>query len=358
MTLAQLGSLNALEETSRHNNFRHRWIGAALPSADTIGNVSAKINSNCIRKLIKHIYSTLKRNKALKPFLDGRFALVVDGHESSSSYHRHCKSCLKRTISATKGDKTQYYHRHVMAQLVCGNFYLPIDMEPQYPGEDEVAAAIRLLKRVLANYPRAFSLILADGLYLRANFFKLALKHGKHIITVLKDERRDLLKDARGLFGAEDSHTHQDGKVKRECWDIEHFTSWDSFGGEVRIVRSLETTYKKKEENISDWIWAGTISKKRLSTEDFVKIAHARWKIENNGFNELSNYWHADHVYKHDSAAIEAFWLLTMLAYILFHAFINLNLKPEIRHKYAKLHWARLITAGLYVEFGKDLFPP
>lgn len=73
MALAQLGSLNALEETAKHNNFRHRWIGDKLPSADTIGNVAAKVNSDCLRKLIKHIYSKLKRNKALKPFSFGMF---------------------------------------------------------------------------------------------------------------------------------------------------------------------------------------------------------------------------------------------------------------------------------------------
>ena len=117
----------------------------------------------------------------------------------------------------------------------------------------------------------------------------------------------------------------------------------------------------KKEKNISDWIWAGTISKEKLPTEAFVELAHNRWKIENNGFNELVNYWHADHVYRHDPVAIEAFWLLTMLAFILFHAFINLNLKPQIRYKHTKLHWAKLLTAELYLHliyYSDDLSPP
>jgi len=268
----------------------------------------------------------------------------------------HCKGCLKRVIHTSSGDKAQYYHRHVMAQLVCGNFYLPLDMEPQRPGEDEVTAAIRLLKRVLRDYPRAFSLILADGLYLRANFFKLALRHGKDVIAVLKDERRDLLKDAQGLFKIEGSSVYQDGKVKRECWDIEGFTSWNTLEREVRIVRSLETSYikhhkeKSKEKKIADWIWASTISQQLLPTEEFVELAHKRWAIENNGFNELVNYWYIDHVYRHDPIAIETFWLLTMLAYILFHAFIGLNLKPGIRNKHTKTHWARIITAELYIE--------
>ena len=44
-------------------------------------------------------------------------------------------------------------------------------------------------------------------------------------------------------------------------------------------------------------------------------------------FNELVNGWHADHIYKHDPTAIEAFTLLAFLAYNLFHAFLACNLK-------------------------------
>jgi len=74
---------------------------------------------------------------------------------------------------------------------------------------------------------------LADGLYVRAGFFQLALGHSKDVIAVLKDERRDLLKDARGVFELEKSTIYDVGNVKRECWDVEHFTSWTQLNGDV-----------------------------------------------------------------------------------------------------------------------------
>lgn len=367
MGLSQLGSLNALEETS-DNSFWKKWVGKDLPSADTIGRVFSGMPSDDIRRIMKGFYSKLKRNKALRPAINGRFALIIDGHESSCSYLRSCKECLERVIHTNKADQIQYYHRSVMAMLWCDGFYLPLDIEPQYPGEGEVACAMRLLKRIIAEYPRAFDLILADGLYVRANFFQLALKHGKHVIAVLKDERRDLLKDAQGLFKSEKSTSYRHGQTERKCWDIEDFNSWPQVGRKVRIVRSVETKHLRRQSTgklhyeTSEWIWVSTIPKEELSTEAFVKLGHGRWKIENNGFNELVNYWHADHVYRHTPAAIEAFWLLTMLAFNLFHAFIGLNLKPEIRHKYTKMHWVRMIKAELFrMAFAPDnkaLFPP
>ena len=361
MALARLGSLNAVEQT-KAERYWHRWLGGNLPSADTLGRVFSRISSEDIRALMRHVYRRLKRNKVLRPVYAEKIALIIDGHEPHKSDLRQCEGCLERKIHTLKGDKKQNYHRLVMASLLCEGICLPLDVEPQRPGEDEVTAAIRLLKRVLKNYPRAFDLILADGLYARAPFFKFALKHGKDVIAVLKDDRRDLLKDAQGLFNREKSKFYRDGNITRECWDIEHFRSWEQLGREVRVVKSLECRKVKRQRSkkfhweTSEWVWVSTIPKKDLDTDPFVKFGHGRWKIENNGFNELVNDWHANHVYRHDPVAMEAFWLVTMLAYILFHAFIQRNLKPQIRFKFSKAHWARMITACLYPS--KIFIPP
>ena len=354
MALAQMGSLNALEQTGE-NGFWRRWLAASLPSADVMGTVFSSIDCNGLRRMLRHLYSRLKRNKVLQPpFSDNLFALVIDGHESSASYLRCCDKCLKREMKTLKGRKIQYYHRHVMAILLGKDFPLLLDLELQMPGEDEVAAATRLLERTFLNYPRAFDIVVADGLYAQAPFFKTVIAHGKHVIAVLKDDRRDLLQDAMGIFSREQPVVFQQDGVIRQCWDIEGFTSWTSFGQEARVVRSVETTTVcrqrtgQKEERVTEWIWVTIVPKQRVPTKTFVEIGHRRWDIENKAFNELTAYWHADHVYKHTVGAIEAFWLITMLAYNLFHAFITLNLKPAIRQLYTKLHLARAIAAELY----------
>lgn len=352
MALTRMGSLNALEQT-KGNFFWKRWLGAELASADTIGRVFAQLETDDIRAIIRHTYSRLKRNKALEPAFGDLFALIVDGHESSASYFRHCDQCLQRTIPTTKGDRVQYYHRNVTAVLLCKDLLVLLDIELQRPNEDEVAAAMRLIKRVMETYPRAFDLILADGLYARAPFFNLALEYGKDVIAVLKDDRRDLLQDAIGIFGSIEPQVTQYKRTQRKCWDVEHFTTWTQIGREVRVVRSLETTTirhqtKVEEEEISDWVWVTTFPQEKVPTETIVNLGHSRWDIENKELNELVNSWYADHVYRHHPRAIEAFWLVIMMAYNLFHTFIHLNLKPEIRHKHTKLHWAQVIAAELY----------
>jgi hypothetical protein len=102
-------------------------------------------------------------------------------------------------------------------------------------------------------------------------------------------------------------------------------------------------------------MWVTTLPAARASTALVVHLGHARWDIENYGFNELVNSWHADHIYRHDPHAIEAFTLLAFLAYNLFHAFLARNIKPQLRCTKTESFWAQLITAQIYTEAGRRL---
>ena len=77
-----------------------------------------------------------------------------------------------------KGGRTQFYHPQVTLMPCAEKLHLLLDLEPQRPGEDEVAAALRLLQCSLRVYPRAFHLVLADSLYARAPFLNFLLAHG------------------------------------------------------------------------------------------------------------------------------------------------------------------------------------
>jgi hypothetical protein len=326
-----------------------------LPSADQLGRVAATIPARDVRRQLRTIYRKLKRRKALSPSShDNLFALVVDGHESSASYLRCCKDCLTRRIHKdTPQERTQYYHRLVMGVLVCKRFTLLLDAEMQLKGENEVRTAERLLARLLEDYPRAFDLVVADGLYAQAPFFKRMRAAGKHVIAVLKDEGRELARDVSGLCKSVVARWYNTRTIKRQVWDIEQLRSWPQAGMPVRVVRSLETTTVKRQNGgvldtqTTHWMWVTTIPSSSLPAQQFIDIAHGRWSIENKAFNELVTYWHADHVYKHDANAILVFWLMTMLAYNLFHAFYFLNLKPLVRDRLDKYRVAAYLSAEL-----------
>lgn len=366
MQLCRLGSLNALEQMKGRSVWR-RLSDSSLPSADTVGYVYQRIECERLRRGLIKFYKKVRRNKALGT-VAGFWAAVVDGHELTASYKRCCGECSIRVVHTAEGDALQYYHRVVALQLLGPRFQLLLDFELERRGEDEVAAAMRLIPRVIRNAPRAFSVLLLDSLYAKAPVVRLLLDHHKDVVVVLKDERRDLLQDARGLFQSQPPKEFTRGRTHYQQWDVEGFTTWPQVGRPMRVVRSLETTSRRERvgkkwkttTKTRDWVWVTTLSRHQASTETIVQLGHARWRIENQAFNELRTFWHFDHIYRHHPNAITGFLLTLALAFNLFHVFWARNLKPQLRLRYAKMYWADLIAASFRVPCLLDPFlhPP
>lgn len=353
MFLGRLGSLHALEQT-KPSRFWRRWLGGEMPSADTIGRVCGLVEAESLRAILHQEYTRLKRMKALEPRSHGLMVAVVDGHESTTSFRRCCSGCLQRVIHAEDGDRIQYYHRHVVLRLVGRDVSVMLDAEPIRPGEDELAAARRLVERALEMYPRAFDVVAGDGLYANTEWFRFLLSYGKDALAVLKENRPNLLGDARTLFGFRPGVDRSEEGLQRQCWDSEDFTSWPEMAERVRVVRSLETRTVRRQRDhhvetlTADWFWVTTLPTLQAPTAAVVSMGHDRWSIENQGLNELVNRWHADHVYRHHPTAILVFTLLALLCLNVFVAFYCRNLKPAARWAVSMLHVSRLILAELY----------
>jgi hypothetical protein len=355
MHSARLGSLNSIEQLKESPKLR-KFLGAPLPSADTLGRVFSLINPDTIRAVNQRIYERLKRNKALPPPWHGLMPVAIDGHESHATYERCCEGCLTRELGADDSKRIQYYHRNVTAQLISNGIRFQLDAEPQLPGEDEVAAAIRLLERVIANYPRAFDVVLADALYARSNFFNFLIEHRKDVIVVLKANCPELLDDATRFFAAKPpTSVWNDKKREIECWDDCGFQSGPKINRPIRVVKSHETKAPVRrqldgevEVETTTWMWMTTASPHRAGSRAVVALGHSRWCVENEGFNELVNHWQSNHVYRHESVAILNFWLMSLIAYNIFRAFFLLNLKPAVRRGKSMLHFARIVLSELY----------
>lgn len=350
MCLTRMGSVHALAQ-HRGAAFWKRWVGGVAAGGHTMRRMATTMDCDTMRAGLRQVYTQLKRNKALDAPRHGLLALVLDGHEIVASDKRCCKECSRRTIHTKRGEHIEYYHRAVAAMLLTSRGFLMLDVEMQQHGEAEVTVAVRLLERLCRDYPRAFTVVLADGLYAGAPFFKTARAHHLHVIAVLKDDRRDLVKDVDGLCALTPPVTVTAKNKVSLWWDFDGLTSWPSIKQPVRVVRSCETVSVRRHKDravetiTTDWLWVTTLPCSLAPTAVIVELGHSRWAIENHGFNELVNEWHVDHVYTHHANAIEAFWLITMFAFDLFHAFIALNIKQALRARFSLRAFARMLLA-------------
>jgi hypothetical protein len=329
----RLRSLNALEQQwkdKRQKFYWQRYLGKRVPSADTIGYCFARIECEDLRQLLKELYSKLQRNHIISQLkINKKAVLVIDGHELNSSYKRCCKRCLERKIASKGGYRRQYYHRIVAGQLVNHKVAILLDVELQLPGEDEVEASRRLMIRLLKEYPKAFKVVSLDALYARANFINFLLRHNKEVVVVLKSNQNDLLEDMRGLSKIVKPKLVKREKARCYVWDIAGFRP-EKIDKPLRLIRS----YEIYADRISDWYWLTSLSKEEAEAEEIIQIGHLRWEIENQGFNELVNYYGLDHCFKHHPQAIIGFVLMCCISYLLFQVFYYLNLKHPLRRKY------------------------
>ncbi len=348
--LCRLPSLLALEQTGRRGAGR-RLLRHPMPCADQLANISEGLDLDGLRAILGHLYQRLNRNKVLRAFRGHRLA-VVDGHEINASYRRHCPHCQTRRITVNGQQRIQYYHRAVILQLLGPDFRRLLDLELLGPHEEEGSAARRLIERVIKAHPRAFDILLGDGLYPQARIFQLLRRHGKHAIVVLKDERRDVLVDARALFPPRPGHTFTRGQTTFQLWDVAQLTSWESFDEKLRVVRSVETTVggqrlggkRVRTERVTEWIWVTTLPATEVSAETIAVFGHERWRIENEGFNELCTAWNADHYFHHHPVSITGLWLMLFIAHAIFHCFLR-NIPPCKRRTMSVYLWAMVILA-------------
>jgi len=168
---------------------------------------------------------------------------------------------------------TQYYHRVVVLQLVDVFPPLILDIESVLPEEDEVAAALRIVKRLRQRYPRFLDVITFDALYLRAPFVKAVRDEKLDVVIVLKQENRELYQDVEGLLKI--TPPLANSPEGTQWWDIEGLTSWAQLDDSTRVIRSLEPKTKrvrvarqwKEQTTPSDWRWVTSLAKAQAPTE-------------------------------------------------------------------------------------------
>lgn len=358
MHAVRLGSLNGLEQQLQIPGRWDPWVGPVKPSADTVAYALERCDPEPLRVMLAHAARLAKRKKAFRRlYPDAYWVGALDGIETYKSKKGCCPNCCQRNVGTEQEPIIEYYHREVVLQVVGVTPACLLDEEPVLPGESETTAALRLLERFHARMPRFLDVLTMDAFYLQAPFAKRALDLGYGLVTILKQENRDLYQDAEGLFQIMKSETVVLGvNGTAAVWDVKGLTSWSQLGRPVRVVRELKKYLKRERvakkwverEVIEDWRWAVVFPDAQQPPADLIRRwGHARWDEETRGFGELTQHWHLDHCYHHHPKAMMAIRLILYLALFLTALFFQRNLKPEIREGKTRLHLAGLLADDL-----------
>lgn len=340
----RISSYLDLSRQTRRRRWRH-LCGLKKPiSDDTFEYVTERLSLADLRQSLAGLAQTLKGNKALEGGqIKGLLFLSLDANEHFKSRSRCCAGCCQRQVEETGRDGqkhkvTEYYHRYVFAQINGPKINVLLDLEPIRPGEDECAAALRLLGRARRVYgPRFFDAITVDAWYVQGPFLRAVEKLGWQWVVVLKRENMEVYQEARQLSQGQPPLVFDDAQRDRQVrlWEVKDLNFSKAYGRLVRVVRTEEQWvekrirggHKRREPRQSQWWWMSSSGLDGYAAPVIYQAGHRRWGIENKAFNELTQAYHLEHCYHHEPGSMLAQMLILLLGFTLFTAFAELHNK-------------------------------
>jgi hypothetical protein len=382
--LFRLPSIQQLETDLRQSAFQ-RIVDAPRPFRDdTLRYSLCGFHLDPLEQMLVDINRRLKRSKALdqdRP--QGHVVAALDGIEVLASYSRCCDSCLQRKVFLREGgskvEQTQYYHRAVGCQIVNSPVKPFLAVEWLQPGEGEDTAALRLLRRLPDLYgSRFFDILLMDALYAQAPVLSLAQHSGWDVVISLKQNARELYQSAMGLFLHRDPDAcfseRVDEKTYRvRLWDSEGLPFSPNYLQPMRVVRCEEELERnryrldKVEAHTTEheWTWITTLPTQAFPGRLIRQLGHGRWKLENNGWMDLTQHWAFKHDFVHAcrhrpretgpdgqrqlvaNRALAAATLILLIAFVLSAAFVLRHSKLVRLHGYSAVAVARQLYLSL-----------
>ena len=154
--------------------------------------------------------------------------------------------------------------------------------------------------------------ILLDALYAQAPVLQLTGEIGWDVVISLKQNQRELYQCAVRLFARrppDSAYVEQrEGKTYAvQVWDTPDLPVSIDYPRPVRVVRSEETLtqnhYRQRqlqpESTSHEWLWITTLEPRAFPTAQVRRLGHDRWKLENNGWNDLTQHWALKHGFLH-----------------------------------------------------------
>lgn len=336
--------LRSMEELDRNvKKGRYRQLipkSEPMPSHDTARQALMRWDMENHRANHALFIAKFKQNRGTrKGTIDGWRVAAIDGVELFASKSRCCEECLTRELA---NGETEYFHRAVFLQKVGGDPRIIYETEllkkkdGSEKAEGEVTAAKRLIRQSAERHGVLADVLTLDALYAQAPVIHEALDHHLHVVVRMKEERRRIMKDAKGLFDArrpDVAWIEKDSAgnpVYVYAWDESDFSSWEQVRVPIRMIKIVRMVERSvivggKPQTLTDVLerWVGTtMNQGAAGTQTVARIAAARWDIENMGFHDLKTYWHMNHALVHDPIAIEAVLGFLVLAVNLFYAFL------------------------------------
>lgn len=317
-----------------------------------------------IKNINKKIISKAKENKTYrKGCIDGLVVVGIDGVETFNSYKKDWNGSYKinqkiqEYENGIKKEVKKECHKqiNIVAKIVGKRPGLILDYETVTSNgnkgkqEYEPNVASRVIQNLKKSYGRGIDIIVGDAIYLDESFLKMVIEQGYDAVIRLKDNRKSLITEAEALFKMQTPQIKKQGKKDIKSWS--EILEYKNI--KIKVVK-FEESYTKSKSLKTDVIYVVSTSLK-ISNETINKIIHARWDIENNGFNELKNYCHMNHCFMADEKAIKVILEMMIICYNLWELYLYGHLHHFEEMKITKIGYIEKVIEIMNIAKAEEI---
>lgn len=182
-------------------------------------------------------------------------------------------------------------------------------------------------------WPALFDGVPVDAGYATGPFLKAVERLGWGVVAGLKQERYEIYQEAPALMDQSPPLDWKWEDRQIQLREVKDLPITDPAIGLLRVVQANERWSENRREGgrkrrvaqhrFGRWL----VSPKPgpYPAQTIWQLGHARWGIENHGFNELTQHYHLEHCPHHEPVAILAWLLILTLAFNLFEWFVRLH---------------------------------
>jgi hypothetical protein len=314
---------------ARKENLAHIYHVHEVPTDNGMRKILDPVDPMHFRPFFQSLYEEPKVQEIVKKrmcfaSLGGYVVIAADGTEHFCSGHTSCPHCMQRTL---KNGEVQNYHQLVGACIVHPQqkTVLPVFLEPitRQDGATKNDCEHNAFKRLVPNIevvlPGLKKLVLLDGLFTDGPAVRATTGAGMDFITVVKD----------GYILVQAQRLEQNAQLQTLTWvkdgHLQCTAQWAHslvLNGANQDIMVDFLQYQETDSKTGKMIYASKwITSLHITEEfvpEFVEVARAKWKIENETWNVLKNHgYNFEHNYGHGKV-----FLCSVMATIMFLAFL------------------------------------
>ncbi len=335
MFLFRLGTRNEADAKARNLNYQDnifRIFGIRVADMDTVDRYLRFLDPAKLQAIKQEMFRRLIKMKVLHKyrFLNYYFMLTIDGTGLQTYDYEPYPGCPFKKHKNGKITWTAYVLEAKIItptgfSLSLASEWIENPTDEEFVKQDcELEAFKRLAKKLKKEFPRLPLVLLLDGLYPNKPVFDICRENNWSFIITLKDKSLKSVQEQisdKLFFKDYESETFFRGDKKYLYDDFyKIFNNIEYENHKLFVFETFEIKKHKKtsEKKETRFVHITDIDVNTTNVHKVSQVGRARWKIENEGFNDQKTFYNLEHKFSRTNFnATKNYYELLQIAHII-----------------------------------------